>query len=116
MEWQRNQRKSDPARTMWGRARTRAKKGAQPFTITVEDVRAAWPADGRCPVLGIALQTQFNGSAADGSPSLDRINPAWGYEPGNIAVISHAANRAKGSMTADDLERVVAWMRRQGLN
>lgn len=51
----------------------------------------------------------------DASPSLDRVNPEWGYEPGNIAVISLAANRIKSSATADDLERVAAWMRLQGL-
>lgn len=102
---------------MWHRAKTRATKAGQAFNISVDDVRAVWPADDRCPVLGIPIRVNAKGgSPGPGSPSLDRINPAWGYEKGNIAVISHHANRAKGAMTADDLERIVVWMRQQGLN
>lgn len=100
---------------MWLRARRRARAAQQPFTITLEDVKAAWPSDGRCPILGIPLVVQTNGAAADGSPSLDRLNPDWGYETGNIAVISHAANRAKGGLTAEQLEKIAQWMRGKGL-
>lgn len=87
-----------------------------PFTITVEDVRDAWPKDGRCPVLGIELVRGTNGRALDSSPTLDRLNNEWGYEPGNIAVISLRANRAKCSSTAAELEQVASWMRRNGLS
>lgn len=51
----------------------------------------------------------------DASPTLDRVNPAWGYVPGNIAVISYAANRAKGAMSANDLSKIADWMRAVGL-
>lgn len=85
-----------------------------PCTITPEDIRRAWPEDGRCPVLGIRL-VAGQGTLHDASPTLDRMNGSWGYEPGNIAVISFRANRAKGGLTARELEQIAAWMRRQGL-
>lgn len=52
----------------------------------------------------------------DASPTLDRLNPAWGYTPTNIAVLSLAANRIKSNGTATELERIAAWMRSRGLN
>jgi hypothetical protein len=55
------------------------------------------------------------GTSHDASPSLDRINPAWGYQPGNIAVISYRANRAKGGMRAEELDQIASWMRGKGL-
>jgi len=84
------------------------------FGITVDDVRAAWPRDGRCPALGLALR-QGDGVVGDASPTLDRINPAWGYIAGNIAVISYAASRAKGTLTAEQLSCIANWMRAEGL-
>jgi hypothetical protein len=96
-------------------AKQRAKAKGMPFTITVDDVRAAYPADGYCPVLGIKLERGQNGKAKDASPTLDRLNGQWGYEPGNICVISHRANRAKGGLTAEELERIARWMRTKGL-
>lgn len=82
------------------------------FTITVDDVRRVWSR--QCPVLGIHLRPG-KGKVHDASPSLDRLNGAWGYEPGNIAVISYRANRAKGPLSAEEHERIAAWMRGNGL-
>lgn len=56
------------------------------------------------------------GAAQDSSFTLDRVNPEWGYTPGNIAVISFSANRAKGSLTAKQLESIARWMRAKGLS
>ena len=86
-----------------------------PFTITVEDVRAVWPADGKCPVLGIELQRGTNKRARDSSPTLDRLNNAWSYERSNLIVMSMRANRTKGDCTATELETIAAWMRGHGL-
>ncbi len=88
-------------------AKARAKKANVPFDITVEDIG---PLPMYCPVLGIKMQTNL-GSPKDNSPSLDRIKPALGYVKGNIAVMSWRANRLKSDSTADELERVAAWMR-----
>jgi hypothetical protein len=85
-----------------------------PFIITVEDVQAAIPTDGVCPVLGMQM-VRGAGFSHAASPTLDRLNDEWGYEPGNIAVISHKANTMKGRATATELEQVAAWMRSRGL-
>jgi hypothetical protein len=107
-------RRVNPAVTMWREARKRATKAGLPFTITVDDVRAVWPADGRCPVLGVPM-VKGTGKQHDGSPTLDRKLGAWGYEKGNIAVMCLRANRAKSDLTAAELEQIAAWMRGQGL-
>ena len=95
-------------------ARSRAKAAGVEFTITLDDVRAVFPADWVCPVLGIAMR-HGQGTSHDASPTLDRINPEWGYTPGNIAVMSYRANRAKGALTAAELEQIAIWMRGRGL-
>jgi len=56
------------------------------------------------------------GQPHDASPTLDRLNNAWGYVPGNIAVISYRANKLKGDATADELRRIAEWMESKGLS
>lgn len=85
------------------------------FGITIEDIRDVLPKDMKCPALGVAMEAGKKGRPTDVSPTLDRLNNDWGYVPGNIAVISYAANRAKGGMCAAELERIAAWMRAKGL-
>jgi hypothetical protein len=57
----------------------------------------------RCPVLGIPIK--IGGARSIHSPSLDRIKPNNGYVPGNVRVISDHANRLKGNLTQQQLER-----------
>jgi hypothetical protein len=64
----------------------------------------------RCPVLGVTLALGDNRSR-DCSPSLDRVDPARGYVPGNVMVISNRANQAKSDLTCVELEAVVAYCR-----
>lgn len=99
---------------MFENARARAKRKGIPFTITPDDVRAIWPKDNSCPVLGMKFARNKKAPGSN-SASLDRMNSLWGYEPGNIAIISHAANRAKNTMTAAELEKISSWMRGRGL-
>ncbi|MGH7617603.1 MAG: hypothetical protein ACREPM_10275, partial [Gemmatimonadaceae bacterium] len=103
-----------PALRLLNLARERARLKGVEFALTVADIAAVWPKDGRCPALGICM-TQGHRKSHDASPTLDRLNPSWGYVPGNIAVICYAANRAKGAMRAEQLERIAAWMRVNGL-
>lgn len=100
---------------MWVNAKRRATRAKVPFAITTADIAAAWPRDDRCPALAIPLRRGVR-TVQDASPTLDRLNPQWGYVPGNIAVLSHRANVAKGASTADELEAVAAWMRRMSLS
>jgi hypothetical protein len=80
-----------------------------PFSLTKADVVIPEV----CPVLGIPLRTGKRGFS-DNSPTLDRVVPSLGYVPGNIAVISGRANMIKRDATADELERIAAWMRSRG--
>lgn len=108
-------RRADPARHLWTKAKERAQADLLPFLLTVADVQQAWPQDNRCPVFDIALVIGDR-YTTDNSPTLDRLNHDAGYEPGNVAVISMKANRAKQRLTAAELERVAAWMRSRGLD
>jgi hypothetical protein len=105
--------RADPAPQMLFSARQRAKAAGVPCTITLADIRAAWPADGRCPALGIELAvTAGRSGGRDSSPSLDRIRPDLGYVPGNIAVVSQLANAIKTSATAPQILAVGRWLER----
>jgi hypothetical protein len=97
------------------KAKERAKSTGVDFSLTIEDIEAVWPADGKCPALGLTLM-KGKGHMHDASPTLDRLNPAWGYTRDNIAVLSLAANRAKNNARASELERIAAWMRSRGLD
>ena len=44
--------------------------------------------------------------------SLDCIIPELGYVPGNVAVISRRANTIKNDATIEELELVLAYMKR----
>jgi hypothetical protein len=87
-------------------ARTRAEKKGLPFNLTLSDIVIP----SLCPVLGIPLVVGV-GCATDCSPTLDRILPELGYVRGNIAVISRRANIIKSNATAEEIERVAAWVR-----
>lgn len=97
---------------MVGTARRRAKMYNRTFNITAADVFAVWPADDRCPALGVPLVSSLAPGSEANSPTLDRLDNERGYEVGNIAVISNLANRIKGRSTLDDMERITAWRRR----
>jgi hypothetical protein len=96
-------------------AKRRAAQMGLPCHLTLEDVRALWPADGKCPALGIPLKSGKDRKTLPSSPTLDRLNNDWGYEVGNVAIISMAANAAKRTLRAQELEAIAAWMRRMGL-
>ncbi len=90
-------------------AKGRALRDGVPFGLILDDITI--PAV--CPVLGIAFVVG-EGGRAHGSPSLDRINPAKGYVPGNVRVISWLANWVKGSHTDPEIfEKVAAYIRRE---
>lgn len=63
-----------------------------------------------CPILGIKL-AQFGTGRGDACPEIDRIDSSRGYVRGNVAVISGRANRIKDNGSADEHERIAAWMR-----
>lgn len=112
-EWRAENRLRYRTERGWARktlheAKRRAKKYGLPFSITESDLFLP----DVCPVLGIPLEFG-SGERVDGSPSIDRIIPAKGYVPGNVAVISWLANRLKWDKTDPELfEKVAAYLRR----
>jgi len=54
-----------------------------------------------CSKRGIELNWGMKGVAQYNSPSLDRINPKFGYIPGNVRIVSQSYNMAKGNCSPD---------------
>lgn len=91
-------------------SKQRAKEKNRQHTITIDDVKAAYPVNGLCPILGLTLK--FNEAGfRDNSPSIDRIDSFRGYTPDNIQIISWKANRIKGTASLQELEMLVAYMK-----
>lgn len=71
------------------------------------------PVPYECPVLGMPLDFSTKGEGFtrnEYSPSIDRIDPSRGYEPGNCAIISWRANRVKNDGTATEHKLIYEWM------
>jgi hypothetical protein len=96
---------SSPLTWAWYSAKSRSKKRGVQFSITVADL----PLHEFCPVLGVRLEYN-TGKRGPNSPSLDRIDPAKGYVPGNVDVISFRANCIKNNATLDEVRAVVRYI------
>lgn len=103
----RAERIRDPRRFMIHQAKVRAKRDGVPFGIAASDI----PIPTCCPILGIPLRTA-TGKPTDNSPTLDKIIPRLGYVIGNVAVISHRANRLKGDATFLEVVLLAKWLER----
>lgn len=64
-----------------------------------------------CPVLGIELDYFTEEGYKDNSPSFDRVDPNKEYVKGNVAIISMRANRIKNNGTAEEHEKIAAFIR-----
>ena len=93
----------DPRYKMFHNAKHRAKKKGIPFTITMDDIVIP----PLCPLLEIELIPSSD-RYSHNTPSLDRIDsdPAIGYTPDNIQVISRRANWLKADATVEELELI----------
>lgn len=98
---------------MWRSAQGRAKARNVPITITPQDIKDIWPIDNICPVLGIVMKQNFNGTGHNSpeSPSLDCIKPHLGYVLGNVIIMSLKANQLKNNETDPAVFRkIAAWL------
>lgn len=86
----RERRRRDPLWALLERARSRSRKAGIEFALTSDNLELPT----RCPALGIEICV--GDRRTNGSPSLDRLDPARGYVPDNVRVISDRANRLKG--------------------
>jgi hypothetical protein len=96
----------NPANIMVWQAKDRARKQGLFFDLKLGDITIPE----FCPVLGIRLAKGV-AKWADSSPSLDRIVPEFGYTKGNVRVISWRANNLKRDGTAEEFERIAAYIR-----
>ena len=101
-------RRRDPRRYRFDVKRWNAKKAGIYFSLTFDDV--TWP--DRCPALGTTLDYSVFEGRKDPRvvPSFDRIDAAVGYEPGNVVIISQAANVIKNEYTAAEIRAVADWL------
>ncbi len=99
-----NYRTKHPEFTFYSNAKARARKENLPFTITRADIVIPE----RCPVFDIPLIRSSR--LTDNSPTLDKIIPELGYVPGNVAVISHKANKLKSNGLLDDFIKLISWL------
>lgn len=102
-------KKADPkfrAEKLFHRAKKRASENGREFTIKVSDIVVPT----HCPITGMEI-----GFDKDEGLSLDRIDNSKGYIPGNVAVISHRMNTLKSSATIEEIEGLLAYMRRAEL-
>lgn len=87
--------RENPEEKLWRGAKSRAAAKGIPFSIAVNDI--VIPKE--CPLLEIPLRVGIGKMSAN-SPTLDRISNDLGYVPGNVWVISGAANTCKGPLDA----------------
>lgn len=101
-------RKNNPIQLMLNAARNRARQRGVPCTITKDDLYIPE----YCPILGIKLERQVGsgGGHTPASPSLDKIDPALGYVPGNVQVISQRANVMKNDASVEELRAFADWV------
>lgn len=110
-ESEKRRRKEDTAAFLVSQLRSNARKRGQEFTITAADIL---PLPTHCPVLGIKLNYSGKGKKDRSNwPSVDRRDSNIGYLPGNVTVMSYRANRIKGDATVEEIEKLLAWMKRQ---
>lgn len=92
-----SRRQRRPVAYLLNIARQRCNRTGTEFCITEADLTMPT----HCPLLGTLLDTYAEN--VDVHPSIDRIDPALGYVPGNVWIISHRANRIKSNATFAEL-------------
>jgi len=97
---QRNSRTGWPAH-ICKQVKWRAKSEGIEFRLSKYDIKVP----DVCPVLGTPFVFGENHPHA---PSIDRFDPAKGYVPGNIRVVSRTANMLKNNCTDPEVFRRVA--------
>src|SRR5579859_840043 len=96
-------KRSDAYWFLYAAKRRAIQKGLE-FTLSENDLGIVIPS--RCPLLDIPI-FRSKGGFSPNSPSLDRIDSAKGYIPGNVWVISNRANLIKRDATAEELNLLV---------
>lgn len=85
---------------LWYTAKRRAIKAGVPFDIEPSDIVIPET----CPMLGGPITT----------PSIDRVVNSLGYVKGNVCVVEKNNNRLKSNATVEQLEAILAYIRKNG--
>jgi hypothetical protein len=98
--------------SFWHSAKSRAKRDSVPFSITQEYLKSI--ATDECPIFHTPFEWGPSGLGCGkfkpNGPQLDRIEPQLGYIEGNVAFISHRANRLKDNGTMQDHYDIADWL------
>lgn len=100
---QRDYRRSNLPRVMFGTCRKKSARIGLPFDLTLDYIQSIWPKDDRCPILGTPFEIAAKGSNRNTSASIDRIVASKGYTQGNVVIISMLANRIKNNATPEQV-------------
>lgn len=99
----------------FGDLKGRARAKGIPFSIELKDIERPE----FCPVLGTKLNYGINHNTEEtkwkkhpNRASFDKVIPSLGYIPGNVFIISLEANRLKSNASLEQLESLVAYMKR----
>lgn len=81
--------------------------------LTLAYLKELWDAQaGRCALSGVELRlpdtSAGQGAATPQTASVDRIDPAKGYQQGNVRWLSYIANIARNGFTDDDVRAFAA--------
>lgn len=75
--------------------------------VTIEDLQVAWDrCNGKCVLTGLPIE--LKGKNSDNTASIDRIDPAQGYEPWNIQWVHKDVNLMRNRFTLDYFVRMCA--------
>jgi len=93
-------------------ARSRALRDNVPFNLILQDLIDI--ATDECPILHTpfvwGISGLGKGKTRPDSPTLDRILPELGYIKGNVAFLSHRANRIKDNGTMQEHYDIADWI------
>ena len=98
-----SQNRNDPRNRLWMSSYVSSRARGIEHTIKPSDIILP----SVCKYLGIKLDYRLASERGRlrswNAPSIDRIDPARGYVPGNVQVISDLANRMKSDATVEQL-------------
>lgn len=95
--------------------RCRALGLERPAWVTSQYIEAWLTRQPSCACCSVIFHCgEKQGKWREDSPSIDRFDPACGYELSNVSLICWRCNNIKRNYTAADLRRVAAWIDARG--
>lgn len=96
----------NPIRRFAGQSLGFKRRAGHVVTLTIDEVMSLWDSQkGLCALSGIPMRSNRGGLKFD-SPSLDRIFPTIGYNPGNVRLLAFGVNAGRGTLSDDEFVAV----------